>query len=351
MDGVVFANPGWVHGIWPALALVAALGVLEFRGRGLLHRFVSPAMQLRLAEGASPVRRVVKLALILAMLLLGVVAMMRPQTPGGTEAIAARRISADIMVVLDVSRSMLAEDAAPNRLARAKADIAEFVDRVTGHRVGLVAFAGRAAVMSPLTTDYGYFHLVLRGVDDSSVSRGGTRIGEAIRKAVATFGPNRGVSRVMLLITDGEDHDSYPLDAVEEAVDAGIRIVAIGFGSEAGSEITLTDPETGARRVLVDLDGVVVRSRLDGELLRELALRTEGVYVPAGTSAIDLDAIVEAHIEPLVSDAAARLQRRAPTEHYFWFVLAAIGCLVAAVWAAAFRATPAGSVRRTGGIA
>ncbi len=351
MDGIVFANPAWVHGIWPALALVAGLAWLDFRGRGLLHRFVSPTMQVRLAEGASTVRRVVKLVLILATLLLGIVALMRPQTPGGTEAIAARRISADIMVVLDVSRSMLAEDAAPNRLARAKADVAEFVDRVTGHRVGLVAFAGRAAVMSPLTTDYGYFHLVLRGVDDSSVSRGGTRIGEAIRKAVATFGANRGVSRVMLLITDGEDHDSYPLDAVEEAVDAGIRIVAIGFGSEAGSEITLTDPETGAKRVLVDLDGVVVRSRLDGELLRELALRTEGVYVPAGTSAIDLDAIVEAHVEPLVSDAAARLQRRAPTEHYSWFVLAAIASLVAAVWAAAFRASPGGRVRRSGGMA
>ena len=337
MDGIVFADPNWVHGVWPVLALAAGLAFFEFRGRGLLGRFVAPAMQARLAEGASKTRRIVKLVFILAALLFGVVALMRPQTPGGTEAIAARRISADIMVVLDVSKSMLAEDAAPNRLARAKADIAEFVDRVTGHRVGLVAFAGRAAVMSPLTTDYGFFHLVLKGVDTSAVSRGGTRIGDAIHKAVATFGVNRGVSRVMLLITDGEDHHSYPLDAVEEAVNAGIRIVAIGFGSETGSDITLTDPDTGAKSLLVDRDGVVVRSRLDGELLRELALRTEGVYVPAGTSALDLDAIVEAHIEPLVSDAAARLQRRAPTEHYFWLVLGAIVCLIVAVWAAAFR--------------
>ena len=334
MDDVVFANPQLVHGVWPALALVAVLAFLEFRHRDLLGRFVSPAMQARLASSASVTRRAVKLALVLLTLLCGVVGLMRPQTPGGTEAIAARKVSADIMVVLDVSKSMLAEDAAPNRLARAKADIAEFVDRVTGHRVGLVAFAGRAVVMSPLTTDYGYFHLVLRNVDTSVVSRGGTRIGDAIRKAVAAFGPNRGVSRVMLLITDGEDHDSYPLDAVDEAIDAGIRIVAIGFGSEEGSEITLTDPDTGARSLLVDADGVVVRSRLDGELLRELALRTEGVYVPAGTSALDLDAIVEAHVEPLVTDAAARLQRRAPTEHYFWLVLAAIVCLTAAVWVA-----------------
>ena len=192
---------------------------------------------------------------------------------------------------------------------------------------------GRPAVLSPLTADYGFFHLVLRNLDGSVVSLGGTRIGDAIRKAVAAFGPNRGVSRLMLLITDGEDHDSFPLDAVEEAVRAGIRIVAIGFGSEAGSEILLTDPDTGAKRPLVDRDGAVVTSRLDGELLRSIALRTEGVYVPAGTAAIDLDAIVEAHVEPLVADQASRLQRRAPTEHYFWLVLAALACLVAAVWA------------------
>ena len=333
MGEIIFANPGWIHAVWPALAVVAALAYLELRGRAALGRFVSPTMQLRLAAGASLSRRLVKLALILATLLFGVVALMQPQTPGGTEAVPGRKMGADIMVVLDVSKSMLAEDAAPNRLARAKADVAEFVDRVSGHRVGLVAFAGRAAVMSPLTSDYGFFHLVLRGVDASAVSRGGTRIGDAVRKGVAAFGANRGVSRLLLLITDGEDHDSYPLDAAREALQAGVRIVAIGFGSETGSEITLTDPQTGAKQVLVDANGAVVRSRLDGDLLRRIALETDGVYVPAGTAAIDLESIVDAHIEPLVADASSRLRRRAPTEHYFWLVLAALASLMAAVWA------------------
>lgn len=333
MTGIVFANPELVHLVWLGVALTGALAVLEFRSRDGLGRFLSAAMQPRLVRTASLARRIVRLALVFAVLTLGVLALMRPQTPGGTESLPGRRIGADVMVVLDVSKSMLAEDAAPNRLARAKADVAEFVERVSGHRVGLVAFAGRPAVLSPLTADYGFFHLVLRNLDSSVVSLGGTRIGDAIRKAVAAFGPNRGVSRLMLLITDGEDHDSYPLDAVEEAVRAGIRIVAIGFGSEAGSEILLTDPDTGVKRPLLDRDGAVVTSRLDGELLRSIALRTEGVYVPAGTAAIDLDAIVEAHVEPLVADQAARLQRRAPTEHYFWLVLAALACLVAAVWA------------------
>ena len=337
MGDVVFANPAWVHGVWLALALCAGLGYFESRQQGALGRFVSPTMQARLAVGVSKPRRLVKLALVLATLLFGIGALMRPQTPGGTEAVAARKAGADVLVVLDVSKSMLAEDAAPSRLARAKADIAEFIDHVRGFRVGLVAFAGRAAVMSPLTTDYGFFHLVLKGAGPQAVSRGGTRLGDAIRKGVATFGPNRGVSRLMLLITDGEDHDSFPLDAAEEAVEAGVRIVAIGFGSETGSEIVVSDPDTGAKRTLVDDNGVPVTSRLDGELLRQIALRTEGVYIPAGTLAIDLDAIVEAHVEPLVVDATSHLRRRAPTEHYFWLVLAAMASLIAAVWAGAPR--------------
>ena len=332
MSDVTFADPGWVHLVWVALAFTGLLAWLELRGRDRLGRFVSPVMQVRLAHGASVTRRALKVALVLATLLFGIVALMRPQTPGGTE-VATRKAGADIMVALDVSRSMLAEDAAPNRLARARADIREFLDRVTGHRVGLVAFAGRAAVMCPLTTDYGYFHLVMSQVDSRSVTRGGTRLGDAIRKAVEAFGPNRGAARLLLLITDGEDHDSFPLDAADEALKAGVRIATIGFGSEEGSEITLTDPDTGARTVLVDRDGTVVRSRMDGDLLRDIALRTEGVYVPAGTSAIDIEGIVEAHIDPLVTDVSSGLQRRSPDEHYFWLVLAAAACLTGAVWA------------------
>ena len=340
MGDVVFANPALVHGIWPALALGGLLAYLELRGRDALYRFVSAPMQERLAAGASRKRRIAKIVLASATLLLGVGALMRPQTPGGVETVAARKVGADIVVVLDVSKSMLADDAAPNRLARAKADIAEFVDHVSGHRVGLVAFAGRAAVMSPLTTDYGFFHLVLGGVDHNAVVRGGTRLGDAIRKGVDTFGANRGVSRLMLLITDGEDHDSFPLDAADAAVEAGVRIVAIGFGSESGSEISVADPDTGAVRLLLDADGAPVYSRLDGDLLRDIALRTEGVYVPAGTSAIDLDAIVKTHVEPLVAAEDSRLRQRAPTEHYFWPALAALLCLIGAVWCASPRLKP-----------
>jgi Ca-activated chloride channel family protein len=332
VSGWSFANPNWIHLVWASLALVAVLAVFELRARDTLGRFVSKAMQLRLARRPSTARRLTRLGLVLAMLLLGTLGLMRPQASGGTELLSTRKASADVMVLLDVSRSMLAEDAAPNRLERAKAEVSEFVERVQGHRVGLIAFAGRASVLCPLTTDYGFFHLVLRDVSTASAGRGGTRIGEAMRKAIAAFGPSRGAPRVLLLITDGEDHDSFPQDAAQAAIEAGIRIVAIGFGSEQGSEITLTDPATGARTLLTDRDGQVVRSRLDGELLREIALTTEGVYVPAGTSALDLDSIVETHVEPMVTDSSAGRRRSIVVEHYRWFVLGALVALFAAVW-------------------
>ena len=334
MNNIVFAGPAYVHFIWLALALVVALAVLELRMRDTLGRFLSPEMQVRLVRSQTLTRRIVKLVLITATLTFGVLAIMRPQTPGGTETLS-RTIRSDVMVVLDVSKSMLAEDSAPNRLDRAKAEIIELIEQIKDHRLGLVVFAGRASVKSPLTTDYGFFRLVLRNVGPDSVGRGGTRIGDAIRKATQAFGPNRGVPRVMLLITDGEDHESYPQDAVKDAVEVGIRIVTIGFGSEQGSEITLTDPEIGARRLLTDSNGIAVVSRLDGELLREIALMSQGVYIPAGTSAVDLDAIVETHVQPLVEDQAARVERRNPAEHYPWLVLSAMISLIAAVWVGA----------------
>ncbi len=326
-----FAAPDWVHLAWPVLAVAIAAAYFELRAGETLAQFMSLPMQTRLAWRQTRARRITKLALFALTLALGVLALMRPQSPTGTEVVS-QNVTADIMIVLDVSKSMLAEDAAPNRLARAKAEINELLERVDGQRVGLVAFAGRAAVKSPLTSDYGFFRLMLRDVNVRSVSRGGTRIGDAVRKAIAVFGPDRGTPRIMLLITDGEDHDSYPLEAVQEAVAAGIRIVAIGFGSETGSEVVLTDQETGAQNVLLDSNGNVVRSRLDGDLLREIALAAEGVYVPAGTSAVDLDSIVEAHIRPMVADVSARVVRKNPTEHYRWFVLGALLSLVAAVW-------------------
>lgn len=320
----------WVHLLWAVLALIAGLAVLEVRGRGALRRFLSPVMLGRLASVTSGSKIALRLALLWLALALAALALAQPQAPGATETVAASRSAADVMFVLDVSKSMLAEDAAPNRLARAKAEIAQLVGRLDRHRVGLVAFAGRAAPLCPLTPDQGFFNLVLSGVDTSSVGRGGTRIGEAVRVALKSFPTGPG-AKLIVLITDGEDHDSYPLEAAKAAREAGVKIVAVGLGSETGSQIVLTDPKTGAKKVVMD-GGKPVETKLDAKTLQEMALSTEGAYIPAGTAAIDLDSIMESYVTPIVRASADSAVRRVPAERYPWLILAALAAVVAALW-------------------
>jgi Ca-activated chloride channel family protein len=240
------------------------------------------------------------------------------------------------MVLLDVSKSMLAEDAAPNRLERAKAEIRDFVRALPGDRIGLIAFAGRASTLCPLTPDQGFFRLVLETASPHSVSRGGTRIGDAVRKALEAFTPGPG-AKAILLVTDGEDHDSYPLEAAKQAREAGVRVVTIGFGEEQGAEIPITDPKTGDRAPLRDRAGQVVRSRLDGATLREIALATGGAYVPAGVGVLDVEGIVRAHIEPLIRAAGASATRVVRAERYQPFAVGALACMLLSVLLGAFR--------------
>ena len=180
--------------------------------------------------------------------------------------------------------------------------------------------AGRATVLCPLTTDRGFFNLALDNADPFSISKGGTRLGDAIRISTKAFGPGEA-SKLIVLVTDGEDHDSYPLDEADKAKEKGISVVTVGFGSETGSAITMTDPETGAKASMRDRDGNLVNSKLDGETLRKIATKTEGVYIPAGVGNLDLKSIVDKHIKPIVRNADAKSHKVLPNEVYFPFVL------------------------------
>lgn len=332
MSDVSFVQPGFLW-LLPGALLVWAAVVLRERGQErALSSYISAPMQRRLASRLPSGRRTLRWALIGVSLVCGVLALSRPQSTGEVETISSTQVAADIMVVLDVSRSMLAEDAAPSRLGRAKAEISDLLSKLKGHRVGLVAFAGRAQVLCPLTPDYGFFRVVLDRADPNSVGRGGTRIGEGLRAAKGAFSGGAG-ARVILLITDGEDQDSYPVEAAQALKADGIRVIAIGFGDERGSEITLTDAATGARSFLVDRAGQLVRSRLDGKTLRDIALATDGAYVPAGVAALDLESIIREHIQPLVRDSKVSSVRTIPREHHPWLILISLLSLVGAVLA------------------
>jgi Ca-activated chloride channel family protein len=333
-----FAQPQWIHALWGVLVFVALLFWFDLRGSGALDQLIGETLRRRLVRRPSAFRRRMRIALLGLSAVCLVLALMRPQL--GIRHVAAPRVGAEVMIALDVSKSMLAEDVAPNRLERAKAEIVDLLSYLEGDQVGLIAFAGRATVLAPMTPDFSFLRLVLEGAGPHSVTRGGTRLEEPIRKAVQGFGPAQEASRVILLITDGGDHDTFPLDAAKAAAEAGIVIIAIGFGDELGSEIYTTDPRTGVRELLRDADGRAVRSRLDGELLRDLALATNGAYVPAGTGVLDLESIYRQHIAPLT---VGRLDPRGKTvrdEGYQWAVLLGLVFLVssAAVSGGAVRA-------------
>ena len=224
---------------------------------------------------------------------------------------------ADIFVLLDVSRSMLAEDVPPNRLLRAKTDIRDFVGQVAGDRVGLIAFAGRAVMLAPLTNDRGFLLEVLENVDTDTAPRSGTAIGHAIRHAIRTFPNAINRDRAILLITDGEDHESSPIEAAQEAAALGIKIYTVGIGDpNEGGRIPIAN-EFGARSYLKYQDKEVW-SIVDSKTLREIAATTGGVYIPGQASSFDLGKMYVDHLAGLKHGAYQTEKRR---QHYDRFQL------------------------------
>lgn len=275
-----------LHLLWGLLPL---LGLLYWAARSrqeALRSFAdSPTLQ-RLRPAISSARRRGKEALLVLGVAAVIVGLARPAWNPVDEEIMRR--GRDVVFVLDVSRSMLAQDLAPNRLERAKLAIGDAIERLSGDRVGLVAFAGAASVKCPLTSDYGFFRMALEDLSPDSVPVGGTMIGDALRKTLSdVFDGDQTEYRDVVLITDGEDHDSFPLEAAQAVGAAGIRLIAIGLGDEnVGRRIPMSN-ERG-ERVFMQYDGAEVWSRLDAATLRRMAAETPGGrYLNVATGAID----------------------------------------------------------------
>ena len=283
----------WLYLILPLAAAWLALSLYSRRRRRrAAGAFVAQAMWSRILPADSRARFWVKLLLRETALVTGLIALAGPRYGTQYEDIIPR--GSDLYVLIDVSRSMLAEDVPPSRLGRAKADVAALVNRLEGERVGLIAFAGQAVVKCPLTVDYDAFRRSLDELDPGSAPRGGTAIGDAIRKALEVFQARADRDQAILLITDGDDQQSYPLEAAAVAAERHVTIFTVGLGdADHGARI----PQGAQAKTFVEYQGQQVWSKLDGSLLKQIALKTTGVYVPVGTRAYDLGELYAKYLQ------------------------------------------------------
>jgi Ca-activated chloride channel family protein len=258
--------------------LGALMGLVRIRRRRLLRRIGQADLVERLVETPGGGRWALRVGLVLTAATFLALALARPQWGDKLEEV--HRNGLDVMIAMDVSASMLAEDVKPNRLARAREEVAALIDSLEGDRVGLVAFAGEAYVACPLTLDYSAAKIFLDVLDPSLIPVPGTAIAAAIRKSTAAFGGKDKRFKVLVLITDGEDHEGNVVAAAREAASQGVVLYTLGVGSGAGSPIPLREEDGSVKGYKKDREGKVVTSRLDPVTLAEIAEAAGGQYLP-----------------------------------------------------------------------
>jgi len=281
-----------LHLLWliPILILFYVL-VFKWKKRALT-RFGNLELLQRLTDSTSQGRQVFKVALIIIAVAFMILSSGRPQI--GTKLEEVKREGVDILIALDVSLSMLAEDIKPNRLEKAKHEIDSFIDMLEGDRIGMIAFAGIPFVQCPLTLDYGAAKLFLDIMDVNLIPQPGTAIGDAVLLAIKTFEQRERKHKVLVLITDGEDHQGEPLKAAELAEKEGIVIYTVGVGSVKGVPIPVYNDRGSSAGFKKDRQGDVVTSKLDEITLEKVALQTNGKYFRATGGEDELVKIYEA---------------------------------------------------------
>jgi Ca-activated chloride channel family protein len=288
--------------------------------RRKLRRIGDPDLVQQLVPYASRRKRIVKACLFTLGFSALILALCNLQT--GSKLTEVKREGADIVVCLDVSNSMLAQDLSPNRLTRAKYALEKMIDMLEGDRLGLVIFAGEAYVQLPITTDYSAAKMFLESIGPGMVPVQGTKIADAINKASESFANDEGKNRAIILITDGENHESAAIEAAEEAHRKGIMINTIGIGSQAGVPIPLIENGVvkGYRK---DRQGQTIVTRLNADLLKTIASKAEGVFVQASQADLGLGAI----LDKIAELDKAQLESKMYTDYedqFQWFLLLAL---------------------------
>jgi Ca-activated chloride channel homolog len=290
----------------------------------LLTQFVEARLLAQLTVGISPARRKMRFAFLILAAVFLIFTLARPQY--GFEMEEVSQTGLDIVVAIDTSKSMLATDIAPNRLARAKLAALELMQRAATDRMGLVAFAGDAFLECPLTIDNTAFQQSVQALDVNSIPQGGTALAAAINTALAAF-KEKSHYKALVLFTDGEDNDEGALDAAKKAADAGLKIFTIGIGSAEGTLVTIAGAD-GSTDYIRDEKGQVVKTKLNEQLLQQIATTTGGFYLPL-RGANTMDTLYERGLEPLPKSEGKEKTVRRYHEQFQWPLAVAILFLLA----------------------
>ncbi len=292
--------------------------MLKLRRRRI-RRFGDESLVKEIMPSSSVSKGWVKTVLFSAAFFFFVIGLSRPQI--GAKLKEHQTKGVEIMIALDVSNSMLAQDYSPNRLERAKLSISRLVDKLRDDRIGLIVFAGNSFVQLPITTDYVSAKMFLNSISTESVPVQGTAIGDAINTAVRGFSAQSEKSRAVVIITDGENHEDDPVAAAKQAAELGVRIFTIGVGSPEGQPI----PVDG--ELLRDRNGEIVVSRLDEKVLQDVAEAGNGVYVRAGNREFGLAPVVE-RIRQMDEEEFSSVIFEEFDEQYMYFFAIALVLLV-----------------------
>jgi Ca-activated chloride channel family protein len=270
-----FAHPEYLNALYLLPILVIIFYLLYKNKNKLLERFADKELHSVIVSSYSNAKNYVKFLIIILAFACLIIAAANPQV--GTKLQEVKQTGIDVFILLDVSRSMNAEDIKPNRLEKAKYQISNLIQKLAGDRIGLIIFAGKAYIQFPLTTDYSAASLFLSAVDVNSVPQQGTAIGSAINLAVDSF-DSSSTEKVIITITDGEDHEGDVMDAVDKAVSNGNKIYTIGLGSTGGVPIPVYNSRGDMIGFKKDNEGNSILTKLDEESLKQIASAGNGEY-------------------------------------------------------------------------
>lgn len=320
-----FAQPVFLSCFIPLIFIGLVIYFLVRRTELAVARLGSPQLIARLSASVNQRGRRWKMVLWFAAVSLLIVSLARPRWGSQVEYVERRGV--EIMVALDVSESMLAEDLKPNRLARAKLETTELMDRLEGNEMGLVLFSGAAFVQFPLTSDFATARTFLDAAYPGIISRPGTAIAEAVEIAITGFNEEQATQKVIILLTDGENHEGDILASAESAAEKGIIIYTIGFGSPGGEPIPQYDAQGELIDYKRDQSGELVMSRLDETSLQQIALISGGRYFRAVPDGREIGFLADAIGELQTSELESRFETRR-VERFQWFLGLAVLALV-----------------------